>query len=344
MDTRSRQVWFSRLGASSIETLRRLAVWGNLATAAIVAAAPYISPRPVSERPLYEATAATIGCFGLLLLLGRRWPPLLVRGLAVLLPTCALLVLVSSSELAGVLPMLLVWSVQMTAYFGTRASTLALALLIAVGLGIGVAVSPDQRLSPLAWAVVVLVCGMCGAAVRVIAERGDLLMRILDNRASQDAVTGLLNRRGFDDRLALLWQADQDGDLSVVFFDLDHFKLVNDTYGHANGDLVLRAFAAVLQRSVRQGDVVARTGGEEFGVVLPDRAGRTALARAEVIVEAFGATRVAYSDGVLRCTVSAGVAARSDGYRSAAELCRAADRALYSAKDAGRNCAVLAGG
>ena len=344
MDTSTRQVWFSRLGTSSTETLRRLAVWGNLAIAAVIAAAPYISPRPVSERPLYAATAGVIGGFGLLLVLGRRWPSWLVQGLAVLLPTCALLVLISTSALAGVLPMLLVWSVQMTAYFGTRASTLALALLIALGLGIGVAVSPDRRLSPLAWVVVVLVCVMCGAAVRVIAERGDLLMRILDDRASQDAVTGLLNRRGFDDRLALLWQADQGDDLSVVFFDLDHFKLVNDTYGHANGDLVLRAFAAVLQRSVRQGDVVARTGGEEFSVVLPDRAGRAALARAEVIVEAFGATRVEYSDGVLRCTVSAGVAARTAGYRSATELCRAADRALYSAKDAGRNCAVLDGG
>src|SRR5665811_1755982 len=58
VDTTSRQVWFSRLGTSSTETLRRLAVWGNLAAAAIIAAAPYISPRPVSERPLYEATAA----------------------------------------------------------------------------------------------------------------------------------------------------------------------------------------------------------------------------------------------------------------------------------------------
>src|SRR5660397_205060 len=77
-------VWFSHLGTTRTETLRRLAVWGNLATAAIIAAAPYISPRPVSERPLYEATAAIIGCFGLLLVLGRRWPSWLVQVLAIL--------------------------------------------------------------------------------------------------------------------------------------------------------------------------------------------------------------------------------------------------------------------
>lgn len=87
-------------------------------------------------------------------------------------------------------------------------------------------------------------------------------------------------------------------------------------------------------------DFGTRASTLALAAVLPARTGRAAPARAEVVVEAFGATRVEYPDGALRCTVSAGVAARSSGYRSAAEPCRASDRALYPAKDAGHTRAV----
>nr|WP_237728313.1 GGDEF domain-containing protein [Cellulomonas sp. APG4] len=165
-------------------------------------------------------------------------------------------------------------------------------------------------------------------------------MRSLDDRARRDPLTGLLNRRGLDDVLDRAWAAA--GDLHVAVLDLDHFKAVNDAHGHAAGDLVLVRFAEVLSAHVRGDDVVARTGGEEFTVVLGPCSPDVALRRVRELVGAFAAVDLEVPGALLRCTASAGVATREPRHHGAADLLRDADRALYAAKDAGRDRALAA--
>lgn len=160
--------------------------------------------------------------------------------------------------------------------------------------------------------------------------------RELDRQARTDALTGLLNRRGMDDRLKAAISLAQRGKrpLSAIVFDVDYFKRINDTFGHDIGDVVLKRLGQTLQQRLRDSDAVARMGGEEFLALLPDTDRHGALAVAEQIVR----TVEAQEDAVVgRVTISAGVAwLRGDGDEAAAVL-RRADEALYEAKGQGRN-------
>ena len=154
-------------------------------------------------------------------------------------------------------------------------------------------------MSGFSWIVTMLACVSCSLTVRVIAEHSDALVVDLNERVRRDPLTGLLNRRGFDELLQAAWSTG-GAELSVVFFDLDHFKAVNDRYGHPVGDIVLRRFAGVLRGHVDGEDVVARTGGEEFGLVIAGRDAVSVLRRARAIVKAFAALQVPVGDGTLR--------------------------------------------
>jgi diguanylate cyclase (GGDEF)-like protein len=160
--------------------------------------------------------------------------------------------------------------------------------------------------------------------------------RALDLQARTDALTGLLNRRGFDSRMefALALARRSGRPLSVVSLDVDHFKGVNDRFGHEAGDEVLRRLAQTLQQRLRASDVIARLGGEEFAVVLPDTAAEDAFAIAQSIVDGMAAQE---DPLVGRITVSAGIASLRDAPDSALELLRRSDAALYAAKGQGRN-------
>lgn len=160
--------------------------------------------------------------------------------------------------------------------------------------------------------------------------------RALDLQARTDALTGLLNRRGFDSRMefALALARRSGRPLSVVSLDVDHFKGVNDRFGHEAGDEVLRRLAQTLQQRLRASDVIARLGGEEFAVVLPDTAAEDARAIAQSIVDGMAAQE---DPLVGRITVSAGIASLRDAPDSAVELLRRSDAALYAAKGQGRN-------
>ena len=161
--------------------------------------------------------------------------------------------------------------------------------------------------------------------------------------ATQDELTGLVNRRHMGELLLVeqLRQQRSGQDLTLVLLDLDHFKRINDSYGHQAGDAALRAFAASVLPSLRGTDVLARWGGEEFLLLLP----ATGLAEALHCVERMraGLARVSPLGMApdLALTFSAGLAACAPG-ESVDALIERADQALYRAKQAGRNCTVTA--
>ncbi len=151
-----------------------------------------------------------------------------------------------------------------------------------------------------------------------------------------DGLTGLFNRRYFDSRFAeRLGPALAGGPvLALILFDLDHFKNVNDTYGHAGGDETLREFAKVLRSSARDQDVVARFGGEEFAILI---AGNSIHAARAVAARVLERVRARVAVGALRTTTSGGIALCPVDGTTMDELIRSADRALYAAKRSGRN-------
>jgi diguanylate cyclase (GGDEF)-like protein len=165
-------------------------------------------------------------------------------------------------------------------------------------------------------------------------------------RSVTDELTGLSNRRAFDDALnAEIERAKRFGtELGLVLIDLDDFKLVNDTYGHPQGDVVLREVARVLRESSREVDHPARYGGEELAAILPGTDLEGAFNRAERVRELIGQLRIPRLDGggTLTVTASCGVAsARATGADGRA-LVQAADSALYEAKRSGKNKSVRA--
>jgi len=172
------------------------------------------------------------------------------------------------------------------------------------------------------------------------AEREGLIAQ-LRVASDTDFLTGLPNRRAFAERAAgLLAQARRHGwPVALIAFDLDHFKHINDRHGHPIGDAVLRATAELAQTIVREGELLARHGGEEFVVLAVDCRPGEALQLAERLRETLAATPVATPAGpTLRLTASFGVACTSARHLADLDgLLRDADRALYLAKDEGRN-------
>lgn len=156
-----------------------------------------------------------------------------------------------------------------------------------------------------------------------------------------DDLTGISNRRAFDDTFAAEIERAKrfGGDLGLVLIDLDNFKAINDTYGHQQGDLVLREVARVLRDSSREIDHPARYGGEELGVILPGTDLEGAYNRAERIREQVAQLRIPRLDGngMLSITTSCGVASAPPLAADARALVDAADRALYQAKGDGKN-------
>jgi diguanylate cyclase (GGDEF)-like protein len=164
-------------------------------------------------------------------------------------------------------------------------------------------------------------------------------VRQLEEMATTDGLTGCLNKRAFLEQMEQKLMAAQrfGRKLSVIVTDLDHFKAVNDTYGHAAGDRVLKELGRVLTRVKRETDLVARFGGEEFCVLCEETDARGARLLAERVREELERAEVQTDLGPLRVTASLGVATFPDHASSAEQLFGQGDKALYDAKKRGRN-------
>lgn len=175
--------------------------------------------------------------------------------------------------------------------------------------------------------------------IRDISER-KATEEALRLAALTDPLTGLPNRRAFREAIERRSDRLADGYDCLAILDVDHFKRVNDRYGHDGGDLLLRHFGSVARFCLREGDLIARLGGEEFGLLLPDTPIEQALLVCERLRRLMAATRVSHQQEQFGATVSGGVA-RIDA-RGADYALGMADRALYEAKAGGRNQLALA--
>ncbi len=207
----------------------------------------------------------------------------------------------------------------------------------AVGGNLPVSGGPavDSWLGLIYFETLVFVVGTAIFTVAMAHERGVLRHKVA---ASVDALTGVATRRAFlESAEALLEQSLRtDAPLSLVLFDLDSFKNINDTYGHAVGDKALREFGSVVRQVLRSTDLTGRLGGEEFAVVLPGSSIGAAYVVAERIRLAYTAGCAEIASCNLNATVSAGVATAHP--RSTLDgLIASADSALYQAKSDGRN-------
>jgi len=223
-------------------------------------------------------------------------------------------------------------------------------VLGAIAVFLAAVASGHYDLMPLPASTFVIVMIVTGVFFQAFNQQAARAMALLTRQnaalsavAERDSLTGLLNRRAFQDRLlALLHGTPPETPLCALFIDVDDFKAINDRYGHAAGDAVLVAVAKALSTEVRESDVLARIGGEEFAFLLPATPLPDARQVAERLLGAVRCLTIISGEQSLAVTVSVGVAERSFSCATADALLRTADEAMYRAKRAGRNCAVAA--
>jgi diguanylate cyclase (GGDEF)-like protein len=223
---------------------------------------------------------------------------------------------------------------MITAYFFSRRYAIVTVIYMALTFGVVITFWADTPVKAVIYVAVVSTTALIAAVVVIMREHQARLVDQLYSASTTDWLTGLLNRRAFESAFARELQraARSELALSLVCFDLDHFKECNDQYGHAAGDLVLQRFAALVQLRCQPGDLVARVGGEEFAIVLFD----TAASDAADAVNAFGRELIETDvPGEPSIRFSAGIASPI-GDVEPGEVMLAADRALYAAKRSGR--------
>jgi len=189
--------------------------------------------------------------------------------------------------------------------------------------------------------------------LEILANQAAATISLIKDREQQrqmavrDGLTGLYNRRAFNELLETAI-ANEDrregGQLGLVIADLDHFKKLNDTYGHQAGDAALRSAARLLAQHLRKGDQAARYGGEEFVIIFPGSDEKRATQAAERLRSAIERHRLVFEGARIQLSASFGVAVWPGDGRESESLLASADRALYAAKEAGRNKVMVASG
>jgi len=177
-----------------------------------------------------------------------------------------------------------------------------------------------------------------------IAIENARLYQQMHDLATLDGLTGVYNRLYFQDNLQVEFRKAQEGkyDLSLLMFDIDHFKKFNDTYGHLFGDLVLKNIAAFVMKKLRKGDILARYGGEEFVILMPHTSLEQVVEKAEDIRKGVGSLVISDKQISASVTISIGVSSYPDTADSHVTLLKSADDALYEAKRQGRNKVCVA--
>ncbi len=280
------------------------------------------------------ALAVGLTILGIVVLVAR--PSQVLFQLSAIWGVVSISAMLGTSDEFGTTPFFYLWPTVFVAYFCTpRALIVTLVTLVTT-------LVPALLVAPVPWAVradlfigTTVCVGLMAGLVSIMKTRETKLHAQLAHAAHTDPLTGLLNRRGFDPRFAdLIDTSVQLGrDISVVMFDLDHFKRFNDRHGHLVGDEALRRVAGILSAQCRDVDLVARLGGEEFAAVLPGAGPEDALLYAERVARALGVEDV---DASLRLSTSSGIGSFLAGDESVSALVLRADEALYAAKSAGR--------
>jgi diguanylate cyclase (GGDEF)-like protein len=293
----------------------------------------------VQWRGAIVAVSAIAAGFGVvLLLLGRRTPVWLLYAFP---SVAALLICVpplASRESMG--PILLIWPVLFAGYLlPERIAVLSLGVSLAVLVAVALRIHTNDTVAS------DLIIGTSLIATLYITvhlrRHNRTLFHALQREARTDPLTGLANRRAFDDfldRECALYERHGDP-LALLALDIDHFKKLNDRAGHPAGDAALAALADALTAQVRRGDIVARTGGEEFAILLTDCPTPEAQNRARDLVAFVAAESSHWANPI---TVSIGIATIPHHAGTAIQLVAAADTALYDAKAAGRNTTATA--
>jgi diguanylate cyclase (GGDEF)-like protein len=241
----------------------------------------------------------------------------------------------------------LLWCALTYSLFTTAMVTLLFSLwsLAAISLGHIVGfVDHASQYSLMSIRIGVALIALAPITVASVMSARNVLMRSLQHLATHDPLTALLNRRAFLDQgtMLLAGAARTRRPVAAMMLDIDHFKSINDTYGHGAGDQVLISFATTLRGCLREGDVLGRHGGEEFAVLLADCTQEDAERIAERVRAAFAATPIDLYDGRrAAATVSIGLAVADAPPYEVEHLLSQADKALYAAKTAGRDRVAL---
>jgi diguanylate cyclase (GGDEF)-like protein len=233
------------------------------------------------------------------------------------------------------------WPILYAANFLSRRGMYLNLLLVCAGdaATVFVVLGPQRGASD--WVAMALAMTMSATVVYSLRTRADKLRDVLEQQAHADHLTGLANRRYFDEALAgaSAWARRTGGSLALLTIDLDHFKTINDTFGHAEGDRVLQAVAGAMRAVAGDTGVAARLGGDEFVMLL--RTGRTgALGIADALAAAI-AEQSSLPGGPPG--VSIGIAVLSGDAGTVEDLVAASDAALYDAKTSGRGRVSVAG-
>jgi diguanylate cyclase (GGDEF)-like protein len=232
------------------------------------------------------------------------------------------------------------WPVIYAANFLSRRVIYLNLAIVFVGDAIVVTQVLDAGKAAADWVAMLLAMTMAAAVVHNLRARADKLREVLEQQAHADPLTGLANRRAFDESLAGAgtWAEVTGGSLALITVDLDHFKTINDTYGHVEGDRVLQAVASAMKSVAGRTGVAARLGGDEFVLLL--RSGRRAAVEVADALRDLVAARTDLASGPPSLSIGVSVLAGDAG--AVADLVAASDAALYEAKTAGRGRVAVA--
>jgi diguanylate cyclase (GGDEF)-like protein len=289
--------------------------------------------------PMIAGLAGTAEAVGLVCMIAAAKLP--ASGLLVGLLLAVVIVsaaVVASGEADTPLAMLYIWIAVEGWYFLSPRGAASLTVITVLASAAAMTVVANDEDNAATWWVMVVGTTLAVAALAAVLRlRGDRLVATLADAASHDPLTGLLNRRGFQQQTGteMARARRYNVPLAVVVADFDHFKALNDTFGHGSGDDALAAFAELCRANTRPHELIARVGGEEFALLLPNTGEAGAMVTAERIRQAMRAHLASPAGNPV--TASFGVAAYPEHGTDIETLLGNADRALYAAKSRGRD-------